>query len=577
MHEETQTHLHTGEIKTNKYLGDIYHEIRRVSELLAQGNPRSPTAETAPLRNETEGNVTFQAPVDLEDARSDIKMMRDTVDVAESFINTLSNFGSVVGGGGCGWSIPDDRQTATNGTGYIMEGDESESGGVEVARTGLEVPARKGSNLSPEIMVALFDGYRKEAHVHIRSKYYEGAEFNLRKAIELGEQREARHALPFEERFEFRKLLAEVYTKQNKFDTAKRELLDLEAHAQHDPKNLAEWFCSFADLHRTQYHDIRDKRLLKGWEDMAKRAYADAWDRELSDVLTQSGTMLIELYELTGDTVAAQTFRSFYQKSAEIPGETRPEQPVLPRNPTLEQRLLQIRPLPSPPTTPRSSLSDASGPRSLLGVLEKGNVEVAKLFIERDKNIDLEQTNDTGLTPLLLAAKKKETLIVRLLLGRSDIHARDNNGKTVLHHALFSMGIKDDMVQSLADYHADVNAVDKDGKRPLHYCVDFNKPSAAQILIDKGADIEAKNPAGETAAMQAVKRSNMDELIKVLYHAGAFSDIQRPGDLSKHYANLLDQLAASKQSPAGRRARRTSIASSRSLGSGIIRIFSSRN
>lgn len=53
-----------------------------------------------------------------------------------------------------------------------------------------------------------------------------------------------------------------------------------------------------------------------------------------------------------------------------------------------------------------------------------------------------------------------------------------------------------------------LNAPDKDGNTPLMYAIKFTNEEIAGLLLKKGADINAKNNAGETAMTFATKRQD---------------------------------------------------------------------
>ena len=69
-------------------------------------------------------------------------------------------------------------------------------------------------------------------------------------------------------------------------------------------------------------------------------------------------------------------------------------------------------------------------------------------------------------------------------------------------------------VQRLLELGADVNAPGKYGYTPLMLAVMWKRPSIAQLLLERDADIHAKNAAGQTASeMIAEGDDDMTELL----------------------------------------------------------------
>jgi ankyrin repeat protein len=124
-------------------------------------------------------------------------------------------------------------------------------------------------------------------------------------------------------------------------------------------------------------------------------------------------------------------------------------------------------------------------------------------------SIDMEQVDeDKKLTPLLLAASKHESGITSLLLehaNRPNILARDPNGWTVLHHALFRPG-GENMIGPLIRAGADVNAITTDDHKmsPLHFAARENNVAAAETLLNNGAAIDTPDNASKTPLWLAV-------------------------------------------------------------------------
>ena len=48
------------------------------------------------------------------------------------------------------------------------------------------------------------------------------------------------------------------------------------------------------------------------------------------------------------------------------------------------------------------------------------------------------------------------------------------------------------VLQTLLEFHADVNSGTRDGYTPLHSAVLYANPEVARILVNKGADINAR-------------------------------------------------------------------------------------
>ena len=92
-------------------------------------------------------------------------------------------------------------------------------------------------------------------------------------------------------------------------------------------------------------------------------------------------------------------------------------------------------------------------------------------------------------TSLHLAANQGNFAATRLLVKRgATVHARDNNGRTPLHHASYD-GCPDtshaesiDVIQLLLEHGADIQAVDDKQNTLLHLAANLGNFAAAWVL-----------------------------------------------------------------------------------------------
>ncbi|GMU93072.1 MAG: hypothetical protein AMXMBFR4_21300 [Candidatus Hydrogenedentota bacterium] len=139
------------------------------------------------------------------------------------------------------------------------------------------------------------------------------------------------------------------------------------------------------------------------------------------------------------------------------------------------------------------------------------------------------------------AALKGDIQTVRRMLEAdpSLIHARTPLEKTPLHQAITSGN--DELIQFLIERGADVNARDKTGLTPLHVAAWWMATRRARQLLDLGADIHAVDVFGDTPLHTAAMHDRA-AMCRFLIEQGADPDARnreglRPIDLAiKHRA-----------------------------------------
>ena len=130
----------------------------------------------------------------------------------------------------------------------------------------------------------------------------------------------------------------------------------------------------------------------------------------------------------------------------------------------------------------------------------KGYLEVARTLLERNAEVDL--PNYHGSTPLLLASELGHTDIVHLLLDHNaDLDARDADGDSPLHCAAYNGQLE--VARILLKFNVEVDSRNNMGMTPLHRALmSFEEGSTGvvRLLLDCGADVQARNLNGETAS-----------------------------------------------------------------------------
>jgi len=89
--------------------------------------------------------------------------------------------------------------------------------------------------------------------------------------------------------------------------------------------------------------------------------------------------------------------------------------------------------------------------------------------------------------PLHLAAKNRTEAVKTLITAGADVNARNNNGETPLHCAVYEGSHKKEAIKILIAAGADVNMKGNDGITPLQMAIKEDNPEIAEILREAGA------------------------------------------------------------------------------------------
>ena len=147
-----------------------------------------------------------------------------------------------------------------------------------------------------------------------------------------------------------------------------------------------------------------------------------------------------------------------------------------------------------------------------------GSPKTVKLLIDRGAR--LSEKRSDKITALMGVADSGSADILRLLLPlKPDINAADLTGATALTHA--ARRGRTEVVQALLDAAAEVNTADSFGRTPLMYAAQNGYPDAVRALLARGAKVNERDRSGASALTLAARYSGEPTVATLLLNAGA--------------------------------------------------------
>ena len=127
------------------------------------------------------------------------------------------------------------------------------------------------------------------------------------------------------------------------------------------------------------------------------------------------------------------------------------------------------------------------------------------------------------------------------------VRATDDDGRTPLHHAASRGHVE--VATVLLDCGAEIDAREEDNETPLHSAAWRSQLATGRLLIESGADIETRNHWGRTPLLVVARETGNADMARLLIDAGAEINVrdrggQSPLDLAawRGFAELVDLL-----------------------------------
>lgn len=162
--------------------------------------------------------------------------------------------------------------------------------------------------------------------------------------------------------------------------------------------------------------------------------------------------------------------------------------------------------------------ADIEGFTMLHYACQFGQSEIVKLLLERNPG-SVNRTSNIGETPLMMAARASNLVIVKQLLAAgTDAGCSNGKGVTALHLAAILGNVP--LGKALLEAGADIDAKTLEGQTPLMYAVIQGKSEFAQMLVLESADVNAPDNMQGSALSYAIQ-AQLPQTVELLIEAGA--------------------------------------------------------
>lgn len=182
----------------------------------------------------------------------------------------------------------------------------------------------------------------------------------------------------------------------------------------------------------------------------------------------------------------------------------------------------------------------------LENAIKSQDIKTVKELVHNGVDVNNTSASSRGYTPLRYAVFMKNIEIVRLLIkSGANVNKISADGHTPLKIACsaYESPPVDDMVKLLLDNGAEPGIYNKWTDGPLHYAAMYKQPGAVKMLIQYGADVNAKGSYGRTPLIYGASSARMPDMVKFLIDSGA--DVNATNDSGE---NALFELITREES-----------------------------
>ncbi|MGD1319591.1 ankyrin repeat domain-containing protein [Chryseobacterium sp. 2R14A] len=150
--------------------------------------------------------------------------------------------------------------------------------------------------------------------------------------------------------------------------------------------------------------------------------------------------------------------------------------------------------------------------KSIFDVARSGTVAEVKELMKQNPDI-INQTNENGFSPLILACYRGNTEVAKFLIDRvKDINYKSSEGTAL---AALSFRYQKDLVEALLAKNANPNIADATGTTPLIWAVKTGNEELVKMLLSHQADKNQADSQGVKPFEYAIQ-TNKNNIINLL-------------------------------------------------------------
>lgn len=160
---------------------------------------------------------------------------------------------------------------------------------------------------------------------------------------------------------------------------------------------------------------------------------------------------------------------------------------------------------------------------SLMTLLKAGNRKAVERLLNTKKSFDINERDDEGLTPLIVATVANDSAMAQALLSKgANPNLQANNGMTALMAAAFHG--RENIIPMLLAAGANTDLRDTKGRTALIVAAKVGTTMPVTQLLEGRSDVRIKDANGNTALMVSCGERHLNVMMELLTHGADPND-----------------------------------------------------